>query len=1275
MRFTVLAMLSLLFLPPALQTIVSPLQAIYNQPLPPSTGSFAAYPGSAPLPSSTIDTSQLTHSEWYTAALQYIRQAAQPHPHQPSTNYRALSTVLAVDSLLEGPGQPESDFGAAVASAGDVNNDGYSDVLIGAPLYDSVYENEGRVWLYYGSVNGLPVVPDLTLSYHSNVDGNEHFGCSVASAGDVNKDGYSDIIIGSNFASDDGYELALGRVLLYYGSATGIHATADKILKSQTGFAFFGNSVAGAGDINGDGYSDIIVGAPGYGYLIQPLGATGRVFIYYGSATGLPDTASTYLEGNQRGGAFGHIVASAGDINGDGYSDVVVNSPGYYIYDWNGEGAVFVYLGSTSGLVTTYANLFTDSKVYGGTGFGSSLAGGNDLNGDGYADLVVNQPHDLYLAEGNPYGPLHSRSRLLMYYGSAVGFAAAPVIIDHSSIPGLNAGSSINNAGDVNGDGYADIIVAGSQYDSATSTSTGRLLLYHGSPAGLSATAFDMIDSAAREPGMMVACLGDIDGDGYSDLIAGAPTYGPNAGRAYVYHGSPDSLRDTPPGTKLESPSITIAGFGKSLSYAGDINGDGYADVVIGDPNAIKGSNNYEGMAYVYYGSPNGLPAIPKDTLQVNQPNCKFGWSVAGAGDINGDGYADLAISAINYNQTEGRIFLYYGSPSGLVKAPAFLSGGKTHTWLGYSVAGAGDVNGDGYDDLLVSAYNDIVTIDTGKVFVYYGSSGGLPPTPSLVLQGVNETGLTGFGRSLGSAGDVNGDGFADVIVGAWTNNNNFNGRAFVYLGAAAGLSPVAATILGNGGVTALPGSYVAGAGDINGDGFSDVLVSADFRESYTSTSNVLIFMGSPAGIGTAPSGAITSTITDLHLSNALGGGDINSDGYADVLVTTDENFSRGSVLVYQGTATGLSPTPDTLRNRTDEFASFFGYSASAAGDVNGDGYPDVLTGELFGGMASFGAVYLYYGNSKKNYRNNIRLYNTDLSSPLNQANLAADKIGLGLFAKSPLGRQKARLVWETRSAGTPFSGSPITNSTDRSGRQSTFTNLGLTGTELKNLIPKTGNTTRVRARVEYDHSTAVTGQHYGPWRYALDEGRSRVNNAPDPLAILRFTAEKQHKDVLLKWTTPAYKAGIYYTVERSGNGNHYIELFKTPSRRGHTDYRWLDEHPEKGKNYYRIKSSDGYQQKYSSVELVEFERPRTCIVYPNPVCAGQPLYIRLSPAAGNILIQLSDMRGKIVLKQPFTTDNEWFTIKTPLVPSGLYLLTIKMEGETINRPVLILKR
>jgi hypothetical protein len=285
-------------------------------------------------------------------------------------------------------------MGWSVAGAGDVNGDGFADVLVGAPYYDSGETDEGAVFVFIGSATG--VASASAAGAHARIESNEadlRMGEEVASAGDVNGDGFSDVIVG--VVGYDGGQTDEGAAFVFLGSANGIAsesiAGADARLESDQANAAMGCSVASAGDVNGDGYADVIVGAAGYN---AGQAHTGAVFVFLGSASGVasgsPGGAHAKLESDRTPSALGWSAASAGDVNGDGYADVIVGASSYSTGQ-TGEGAAFVFLGSAGGIAN--GNLTgADARLEGNqvdAYMGRSVASAGDVNGDGYGDVIV----------------------------------------------------------------------------------------------------------------------------------------------------------------------------------------------------------------------------------------------------------------------------------------------------------------------------------------------------------------------------------------------------------------------------------------------------------------------------------------------------------------------------------------------------------------------------------------------------------------------------------------------------------------------------------------------------------------------------------------------------------------------------------------------------------------------------------------------------------------------------------------------------------------------
>ena len=718
-----------------------------------------------------------------------------------------------VSSILEEPSHYGGGMGVSVTGAGDVNGDGYSDIVVGLYWYNNGHIGEGAALVYHGSSTGIDT--NLILTIEGN-QGHASLGTSVSGAGDVNGDGYSDVIIGASGYSNG--ETREGAAFIYYGSSGGLDTTGRSMIESNQAFAAMGSGVSGAGDVNGDGYSDIIVGVSSY-----DNGQTneGGAFVYHGSATGLDTSVKSIVESNQSNAAM-HSVSSAGDVNGDGYDDVIVGASSYA----NGqsrEGAVFVYRGSASGIDTSASSFFESNQAHARMGY--SVAGAGDVNGDGYSDVIIGA-YDYDKGETD-------EGAAFVYHGSSSGLTTSASTFYQSNQTTAYMGWSVSGAGDVNGDGYSDVIVGVEGYDNGQ-VGEGAAIVFHGSSNGVSTTASSLMESnqVGATMGISVSDAGDVNDDGYGDVIVGASNYTngeTTEGAAFIFYGSSIGI-DTSASSIVESNQAQ-AKMGFSASGAGDVNGDGYDDVIVGAHNYNNGED-FEGAAFIYHGSSTGLDTTVASLLESNEAYAFMGWSVSGAGDVNGDGYSDVILGSWNYTngQTrEGATFVYHGSSSGVdTTISSFYESNKAEGRMGYSVSGAGDVNGDGYDDVIVgaSSYNNGESGE-GVALVYHGSSNGLDSIASSLFESNQASAY--MGNSVSGAGDVNGDGYSDVIVGAfrYDNGETDEGAAFVYLGSSNGLDTIASSFFESNQATGRMGSGVSGAGDVNGDGYDDLIVGA----------------------------------------------------------------------------------------------------------------------------------------------------------------------------------------------------------------------------------------------------------------------------------------------------------------------------------------------------------------------------------------------------------------------------------------------------------------
>jgi hypothetical protein len=431
---------------------------------------------------------------------------------------------------------------------------------------------------------------------------------------------------------------------------------------------------------------------------------------------------------------------------------------------------------------------------------------------------------------------------------------------------------------DVNGDGRADLVVSAFGFDGGQA-GEGAAIVYMG---GTAATSLFQTDQSGAQVNSARAA-GDVNGDGYGDLIIGSASYDAgqaNEGAAFILLGSASGITSTNPtnaSARLESNQVD-AGLGNDVSSAGDVNGDGFADVIVASDFYDAGETD-EGAAFIFHGSATGIVSQGVSTANTRfETNQAFAGaaSVAGGGDVNRDGFSDIIVGSPHYQDIEatqsdeGTAFVLLGSGAGVgtggpLGIHARLESDQPNANLGTSVAFAGDINGDSFDDVIVGAPSfDVNGGVRGAALVFHGSASGVVGRNPAAAARVLAPSLTdgSFGASIGAAGDVNGDGFADIVVGApyyEVNGLPGAGTAFVYLGSATG---IVGDELGNGGTPLfrgfntfeLFGTSVDGVGDYNGDGFSDVATGAPDVDAisplfFAAVGEVQVYHGSQVGV------------------------------------------------------------------------------------------------------------------------------------------------------------------------------------------------------------------------------------------------------------------------------------------------------------------------------------------------------------------------------------------------------------------------------------------
>ncbi len=887
-------------------------------------------------------------------------------------------------------------LGSSVSGAGDVNGDGFDDVLVGAPGADPNGSSSGSIYVVFGKVGGFGATMDL-----SSLDGNNGFrldgasagddsGSSVSNAGDVNGDGFDDLIIG-----------AAGSSYVVFGKISGFSATMNlSDLDGSNGFRLYGasGSVGNAGDVNGDGFDDLIVGASG----ADPNGdRSGSSYVVFGRAAGfsavidlssLDSNTGVRLDGVAAFDYSGASVSSGGDVNGDGFDDLLVGAPSA---DPNGDrsGSSYVIFGSSnfSGIVTLLGTAEDDNltgtaaaeRFEAGDGNDTIIGGGGAdvIHGENGDDIIKIPDLNFQLVDGE------IGTDTLELTGESIHLNLADFRDTIRNIESIDLSGSGDNTLTITAasnlfdlsDTTDTLVVKGNAGDRVVGLSRGwtdggiqgnfHTYTKHGavlqidlavSTDPLTASVINLsnldgndgfrLNGAAEEDslGRSVSNAGDVNGDGFDDVIIGAPGADPNgeeSGSSYVVFGKATgfdaainlSSLDGNNGFRLDGVAAYTA-LGGSVSSAGDINSDSFDDLIIGAP-AVGGLAL--SSSYVVFGKAAGFSAA-MNLSSLNGNNgfrldgaADIGDSVSNAGDINGDGFDDVIVGAPDATPSgefqAGSSYVVFGKASGfsatfdlssLDGSNGFrLDGTAEEDSSGRSVSNAGDVNGDGFDDLIIGAAGADPNgkFLAGSSYVVFGKSSGFDPTLNLFsLDGSNGFRLDGTakedfsGGSVSNAGDVNGDGFDDLIVGANrvdSNGKQSVGASYVVFGKASGFSATLdlSNLDGNNGFRVVgvydqeySGDSVGGAGDFNGDGFDDLIIESGGSDPSFSIYSYIVF-GRASGFSATLSLSSLDGNTGILLNAGLEGGgpvssagDVNGDGFDDVIVGNPYSSSNG---------------------------------------------------------------------------------------------------------------------------------------------------------------------------------------------------------------------------------------------------------------------------------------------------------------------------------------------------------------------------------------------
>ncbi len=734
-------------------------------------------------------------------------------------------------------------FGSAVTSLGDFDGNGIEDIAVGA-------SGSNAVWILFLDGDGK-VISDQRISSNTGslagtLSSDSEFGSSVSSIGDLDADGIRDIAVGAS--GDD-------KVFVLFLNANGTLKSSQEISSNTGGFdgsiddgVNFGSAVASLGDLDGDGNFELSVGSK---QDSSGGGFSGAVWILFLNSDGsvksqqkINKNEGDFAGNLGSGDRFGTSIASLGDLNGDGITDIAVGA----MDDDDGSsasGAVWILFLDSDGTVKANQKISNSEgnitfTIKDSDFFGSAVTSVGDLDGDGNSDIVVGATNDddessnsgavwvLFLRSD---GTVKSHQKISNSEGDFKGALSSSD----------NFGASITSINDLNGDGIVDIVVGATGNDNGNENSGAAWILFldgeisstpdDDSPGGddddNQPTTIEGVEVVAHQKisntegdfngglfdnsgfGKSAASLGDFNRDGVTDIAIGADGDGDGGGSSgavwLLFLNSDGTVKShqkiSDIGGNFSGNLKTGDNFGSSVASLGDFDGDGITDIVVGARSDDDGANA-AGAVWILFLNLDGTVKSSQKISNVSggfggviEAVDAFGSSVASIGDLDGDGVTDIAVGAQSTDDSgiinTGAVWILFLNSDGTVKGQSkinntngdFNGNLEEGDTFGAGLASLGDLDGDGATDIAVGAiWDDDGDTDAGAVYILFLNSNGKVKRHQKISAFEGNFGIISddFGRSVASLGDIDEDGVVDIAVGASGDGGRNEGAIYI---------------------------------------------------------------------------------------------------------------------------------------------------------------------------------------------------------------------------------------------------------------------------------------------------------------------------------------------------------------------------------------------------------------------------------------------------------------------------------------------------------------